>query len=249
MKNAMEIIDGFRANGFDEVDGECTQHGASRKLVRTGEEWSCAKCFGIELAAATRAEWVASRHEDMLKISHIPIKFMGKRWPAVTDEHKAVRGVVRQFRDFIVGQQTWAALIFTGKTGTGKTWLASELAEALIRNLCISVRYVTAQGIISEIQSAYSKEGKSEEGEIDRFVQYDLLVIDEADVKRDSPNASLLFTEVINRRYINSKPVVMITNQSMENLEQYVGDRVYSRLHENGFVCSFDWSDFRRTQA
>lgn len=246
MKQAMEIIQGMLAKGFSEVDGECPQHGASKRLVRDGEAWSCSKCLEAEIAATGRAQWLAERQEGLMKISHIPSKFVGKRWPVATPEHAAARMMVARFRDFILSNKEWAALIMTGKTGTGKTWLASEFAEALIRRLGLSVRYVTAQGIVSEIQSAYGREGKSEEGEIERFTSYDLLVIDEADVKRDNPNASLLFTEVINRRYISGKPVVVITNQAMENLEQYVGDRVYSRLHENGFICSFDWPDFRR---
>lgn len=248
MKTAIEIVNSFMVNGFETVEGECTQHGQSKRLVRVGAPWNCSKCFEIELAATTRAELAAKRNDDMLLISRLPNKFMGSKWPAVTAEQKAVRGMVRQFRDFIVGDKRWAALIFTGITGTGKTWLASELGEALIRNLCMSVRYVTAQGIVSEIQATYGKEGKSEEAEIEKFVRYDLLIIDEADVKRDNANASLLFTEVINRRYLNSKPVLMITNQAMENLEQFVGDRVFSRLHENAFVCSFDWADFRRAK-
>lgn len=249
MKTAGEIIAGFHSDGFVELEGECAQHGPSRRLVRAGQPWNCRKCLEAEIAARAQAEWLAQRREDMLQISHIPAKFMGKGWPAITAEQKAVRGAVRRFRDFIVSENTWAALVFTGQTGTGKTWLASELGEALIRNLGMSVRYVTAQGIVSEIQASYGKEGKSEEGEIERFVRYDLLVIDEADVKRDNPNAALLFTEVINRRYLAGKPVVVITNQAMERLEQYVGDRVFSRLHENSFVCSFDWPDFRKAGA
>lgn len=249
MKTAMELVEGFKAAGLHEIDGACAVHGPSRRLVRGTEEWTCRKCLEAEVAAKVREQWLAERNATLLQIAHIPAKFMGRRWPASTPDQQLLRSTVRQFRDFIVGHKEWAALVMSGKTGTGKTWLASELAEALIRNLSMSVRYVTAQGIISEIQASYGKEGKSEEGEIDRFVQYDLLVIDEADVKRDNANAALLFTEVINRRYVSGKPVVMITNQSMENLEQFVGDRVYSRLHENGFICSFGGPDLRRVHS
>jgi DNA replication protein DnaC len=133
-----------------------------------------------------------------------------------------------------------------GNVGTGKTLLASELAESLIEGLSMSVRYCTAKQMIAEIQAAYSAEGKSEEMEVLRFVQYGLLILDEIDAKPDRENANLLLTEVINRRYNAEMPVVVITNQPFDNLAKFVGDRVDDRLHENAFVCSFDWPSFRR---
>lgn len=232
--------------GLTEAEGTCERHGAFRGYVREGGAPRCGKCHEEEVKRVEHERWLSERNATLLAIAHIPAKFMGQPWPARTDEHKAVRIMVRQFRDFITERPRWAAMVFTGKTGTGKTWLASEFAEAMIRRLSKSVRYVTAQGLISEIQAAYGKEGKSEEGEIERFVQYDLLIVDEIDVKRGTENANLLLTEVINRRYANDKPVLVITNQAMGNLEQFVGDRVFSRLHENGFVCDFGWPDFRK---
>jgi DNA replication protein DnaC len=246
MEQIGEILKDFRERGFNEVEGTCEKHGASKALMMGGEPWRCGKCLEAAMAADTREQWLAERNKTLVQIAHLPAKFMGKTWPAGTDEQKAARAMVRTFWNFFVSGKAWGALIFIGKTGTGKTWLATEFAESLIRKLSKSVRYVTAQGIVSEIQASYGKDGKSEESEIDRFVQYDLLIIDEIDVKRNTDNANLLLTEVINRRYSNEKPVLVITNQALDNLEQFVGDRVFSRLHENAFVCSFGWPDFRR---
>jgi DNA replication protein DnaC len=232
--------------GMTKAPGQCEKHGPFERYVREGEEPKCGKCHEEEVAKVERERWLAARNDTLLRIGTLPAKFMGKKWPAATPEQKTARAIVRRFRDFILAEQRWAALVFTGPTGTGKTWLATEFGESMIRNLSKSVRYITAQGIISEIQASYGKEGKSEESEIERFVQYDLLIIDEIDVKRSTDNANLLLTEVINRRYTQEKPVLVITNQAMENLEQFVGDRVFSRLHENGLVCDFPWGDLRR---
>jgi DNA replication protein DnaC len=154
---------------------------------------------------------------------------------------------VKHFRDLIANGPKWVVLVLFGGVGTGKTLVASELAESLINGLSMSVRYCTAKQMIAEIQAAYSSEGKTEEGEILRFVQYNLLILDEIDAKPDRENANLLLTEVINRRYNAEAPVVVITNQPFDGLARFVGDRVDDRLHENAFVCSFDWPSFRRT--
>ena len=114
--------------------------------------------------------------------------------------------------------------------------------------------------MISEIQASYGAEGKSESGEIDRFAHYDLLILDEIDAISGKENAQLLLTEVINRRYANHRPVIAITNQKLEApeerradrvaervyaLKDFVGDRVYDRLRENGFPCVFGWASQR----
>ncbi|NRR28874.1 ATP-binding protein [Oxalobacteraceae bacterium] len=176
----------------------------------------------------------------------IPARYVGQRFVASTADQKAVRVQVKAFRDFIVEQPRWAALVLAGECGTGKTLLACEFVESMVKNLGMSARYLTAKGMISEIQATYGREGRSEETEIARLASYDVLVIDEIDAKPDTANANLLLNEIVNRRYSDGKPVVVITNQKFSDLGQYVGDRVYSRLHENSFVCAHTWADARR---
>ncbi|HBI70007.1 MAG TPA: hypothetical protein DDZ22_13650, partial [Massilia sp.] len=79
--------------------------------------------------------------------------------------------------------------------------------------------------------------------------QYDVLILDEIDAIRNTDNANLLLTEIINRRYNEAKPVIVISNQPFDNLARYTGERVHSRLYENAFVCDFSWADFRRNGA
>jgi DNA replication protein DnaC len=100
--------------------------------------------------------------------------------------------------------------------------------------------------MISEVQASYSSETKSKEGEILRFLQYDVLILDEIDAKPDREDSNLILTEVINRRYNEQKPVIAISNQPLADLAKFVGDRVHSRLHENAFICAFTWADSRK---
>ena len=246
MEQASKFLGGL--SGFREVSGTCEQHGESAVLLhpRHGrQDWYCTTCAEEVRREADQAAWLKSRAETLHRIATIPDKCVGQRFEAKTAAQRQIRVTVKAYRDMIAGRRTWAVLTLMGKNGTGKTLLACELAQSLIDNLSMSVRYCTANQMVSEIQSAYNMEGKTEEGEILKFAQYDVLILDEIDAKRNSENASLLLTEVVNRRYNSERPVIVITNQPMEKLAQYVGDRVFSRLHENAFVCAFDWHDYR----
>lgn len=231
---------------FHKVPGTCEQHGPSEILAREADAWRCPKCFEETVARESREQAALERQALLLKIALIPSRYVGQRFVPHSEAQKAVRGTVRLFRDFIVAEPRWASLILIGATGTGKTLLACEIGQSIIAQLGRQVRYTTSSSIIGEVRASYGIEGKSEEGEKQRFAQYDLLIIDEIDATRGSVNDKLILTDIINMRYNNNKPVIAISNQPFESLAQHVGDRVDSRLHENAFVCSFDWPDFRR---
>jgi DNA replication protein DnaC len=228
------------------LEGNCDEHGPATILTRVGLPWHCPKCLDAKLAAEFVSTAVAKRQEHLYKIADLPAKHRGSQLRFTTPEQKAVTAMVVAFRDFIVSQQGWAALIMTGINGTGKTLMVTQLAERLIAKYGKSVRYVTAASMISEIQSCYGREGRSAEVAMLEFAQYDLLIVDEIDLIRDKDDAKILLTEVISKRYNAERPVVAISNQTLDTLGQFIGDRIVSRLHENSFICAFDWQDFRR---
>lgn len=242
------------------VDGACDDHGPSKVLARAGLGWYCPHCLDRQKQPEYNSQWAKLRLDDMIKIADIPARYRGKTFKGLTDKHKLIREIAAKFRDTILTGSQWAALLLAGEVGTGKTLLACELAEAFIKKTGRSVRYITARGMISEIQASYGAEGKSEASELDRFAQYDLLILDEIDAISGKENAQLLLTEVINRRYANNRPVIAITNQKLEapqerradriaervcTLKDFVGDRVYDRLRDNGFPCVFGWASQR----
>jgi DNA replication protein DnaC len=228
------------------VEGNCGAHGPATILTRAGLPWHCPKCLDAKLAKEFVSTAVTKRQEHLQKIADLPAKHRGQEFRATTPEQRAVKQMVVKFRDFIISQAAWAALLMVGKNGTGKTLMATQFAESLIAKYGKSVRYVTAASMISEIQSCYGREGRSAEVAMLEFAQYDLLIVDEIDLIRDKDDAKILLTEVISKRYNAERPVVAISNQTLDTLSQFVGDRIVSRLHENSFICAFDWADFRR---
>lgn len=250
MQAISELTSGSLPTGVVAVEGECEKHGTSTAwiLPRVGpREWACGKCAmeakSAEVDALERAERLATRQRH----SNLPARYAGQKFVAETEGQHKARVAARSFRNVVTTSPGWAVLALIGGTGTGKTLLASELAESLVTRAQMSVRYCTGKEMIAEIQASYGAEGKSEQAELLRLTCYDLLVIDEIDAVPSKENAQALLGEVINRRYNAGKPVVIISNQQADQLPDFIGKRVASRLAENALVAQFDWEDHRGT--
>lgn len=232
--------------GLKQVDGECQVHGKQTLYTRSQAVWHCPECAMEErrrkdIEAAT-SERVAHLH----KIARIPERYRGKAFISSTRDMAEAKAHAATFARETVAGRKWGALVLCGEAGTGKTLLASSMAEYLINSAHISVRYATAMGVMSEIREAYDQDGKTENSEIQRFADYDLLIIDEVDQMRGTDNDKLLLTELVNRRYNADRPVCVISNKPRHEIGQFVGARIDDRLCENGLVVVCDWPSFRR---
>jgi len=70
-----------------------------------------------------------------------------------------------------------------------------------------------------------------------------LLVLDEVGVQHGSETERMLLTEIVNDRYADEKPTILISNLTMLEFTQVVGERVADRFKEGGrvvvFVCVY----------
>lgn len=237
---------------FEDLAGHCDTHGDLTVKVRKGRDWYCPRCLEDKARVDAREKWESDRRAMLHKIARIPHKYQGATFKPHNTAHRDARGLAKSFFDAVVEAGRgggWRVLMLIGEPGTGKTLMACEIAERLIEKALMSARYVTAMQMLAEIKSAYGQEGKTEAGEIQKFADYDLLIVDEIDRMRGTDNDRLLLEEVVNCRYNDERPMLVISNKLRDQLTEYVGDRVSSRFHERGLVVSFDWPDFRKGDA
>jgi DNA replication protein DnaC len=56
--------------------------------------------------------------------------------------------------------------------------------------------------------------------------------------------------DVLNARYANQRPTILIGNLTADELEEYLGERIMDRLLESGSaVVPFTWESYRRRGA
>ena len=191
------------------------------------------------------------RRLSLLTGLRLPTKFLartlgGYRAYSPAQQRSLLRA--RRFVDeFVPGASGQRALVFCGPPGTGKTHLLSAMLRELAARKGVRGRYEEFFLLLSDIRDGFSR-GLSSREWLEPLRQVDVLAIDE--IGKGGKNRDFeqgILDEILSVRYNAGRPTLLATNyprpgtvgwefkadgQSAENLEQRVGPRIYSRLHE-----------------
>ena len=140
-------------------------------------------------------------------------------------------------------------LLFTGKTGVGKTHLAIAIYRELIAQDKIAsttVRFVTAPELLLEIKKTFNGPSTMTESDIiDKYSDADLLILDDLGSEKATEFAIQSLYLVIDRRCRNMKPIIITTNLSLKEIEEKLDARIASRL--SGMkVVEISMPDYRK---
>lgn len=138
-------------------------------------------------------------------------------------------------------------LYIFGDVGRGKTFLINSIAkEILDKNY--SVLYLTATKLFSFMNDylyAFSERKEELKEKYDLIFDSDLLIIDDLGSENDrNSNESNLF-EIVNDRIINKKPIIFSSNYSEDELMEFYGDRIFSRIIGSSRVMEIFGEDLR----
>lgn len=108
--------------------------------------------------------------------------------------------------------------------------------------------FTTTLRAIRRIKETWNRASTETETQAVAAMAYpDLLILDEIGVQFGSEAERTLLFDVINERYERRRPVIYISNLDLPGVLSYLGDRVYSRIMEDGGrYIAFDWDDYRR---
>lgn len=136
-------------------------------------------------------------------------------------------------------------LMLIGKPGTGKTFLSSAVAHALIDE-GYDVTYETAGTIFSLLEDIrFGRAGEDDYARADRINESDLLVIDDLGTEFVTPFVkSALFT-IVNGRLLTNKKTLINTNCNVDELLALYERRIISRLIGSFRVLELYGKDIR----
>ena len=141
-------------------------------------------------------------------------------------------------------------MIINGSVGTGKTMLASAMINNIVefshsnRRIDSGAEMITAINLIRSLKATWSKDSAISEQElIQSYIRMPLLVIDEVGVQFDTDTEKLFMFDIIDGRYQNMVPTVLISNLDIEGIKCCIGARGFDRLREDGgklFALDFE---------
>ena len=158
--------------------------------------------------------------------------------------HPCVQYARRYVGHFAEFQKNGQGLLFWGNVGTGKTFLAGCIANALMEKN-IPVLMTSFPKLLNALGGLYSGE-KNEY--LKSLNQYRLLIIDDLGVERDTPYVLETVYLVIDERYKSGKPFIITTNLSLEELRNPADlehGRIYDRIMERCVPVAFSGKNYR----
>lgn len=215
---------------------------------------ACPSCLAEEDAMKARAEEAMQLADKQAKLqkrlqhSWLPIRFIGKTFENFvcnTSAQQRVFDLVQAYaRDFEKNAVKGRGLIFLGGVGTGKSHLAAAVLQAVMAKH--QGLYMTVSDIIRAVRSTWRKDSAGSEREmLARLVEVDLLVMDEVGKQYGTEGEEHILFDVLDGRYREMKPTILLGNITGEELSCYLGERVADRLRETSMAIVFDWKSYR----
>lgn len=153
---------------------------------------------------------------------------------------KAMQKYVDSFADL---RKQGKGLLLYGGVGTGKTYAACEVANALI-DKGYPVLVTNFARVINQLQGTFDKQEY-----IDDFNRYSLLIIDDLGIERDTSFAREQVYNVIDARYRSGLPMIITTNLSIDkikNPDDIENKRIYDRVLQMCFPIEISGQSRRR---
>ena len=139
-------------------------------------------------------------------------------------------------------------LLFCGTVGSGKTYLACSIANALIEEYMVSVKIRNFAQIINDLQKGGFDLDKNQY--IEAITNVSVLILDDLGIERDTSYAKEQVYNIVNSRYLKQKPTIFTTNLPYEKIQnsddgvEY--ERIYSRIIEMCIPVKVTGEDFRK---
>ena len=156
---------------------------------------------------------------------------------------KVARDYVDKWSDALSGN---TGLVLWGDVGTGKTFFAACIANALVEQN-VSVKMTNFSTILNDL---FTESDKNKY--LNRLNDHSLLIIDDLGIERGTEYALEQVYNVIDTRYKSGKPLIVTTNLTLDELKAPTDiphKRIYDRVLGMCVPVMFNGVNFRKEEA
>lgn len=126
------------------------------------------------------------------------------------------------------------SIMFCGQVGSGKTHLGTAICSNLM-NLRIPVVYMAYRNTVTRLKQKIV-DAKEYDKDINQYVKARVLYIDDLLKGKITDSDVNIMYEIINYRYMNSLPIIISTEKSLEELldfDEAIGSRILEMCRGN----------------
>lgn len=207
----------------------------------------CAKVAHEKEMQQIKTEQAIKKIENLRTASLMDKKFLTQTFEnakGTADNADNIVTCKRYVEHFDTMQEKGCGLILSGEVGTGKTYAAACIANALL-DKGVPVIMTSFVKILESVMRDY----KTESELLDTFDGADLLILDDLGAERNTDFALEKIYNVIDRRYRTQKPMIVTTNlpiKTLKNESDTRYKRIYDRLIETCVPLKFEGGSIRK---
>ncbi|MCL2627635.1 MAG: ATP-binding protein [Oscillospiraceae bacterium] len=139
-------------------------------------------------------------------------------------------------------------LFFNGAPGLGKTFLSACIAR-VVADRGYSVVYDMAGAMFSKFEDAKFQKAENPgetRDEIKRYLECDLLIIDDLGTEMTTTFTISALYEIINTRLVTAKKTLVNSNMTIDEMRRRYSEQIMSRLEGEYQVLTFYGDDIRK---
>ena len=145
-------------------------------------------------------------------------------------------------------KQDGIGLLLFGDVGTGKSYAAGCIANALIDRM-ESVLFVGMSDVVNRMQGNF---GSDRDHYMKSLMRPDLLILDDLGAERNTSFGKERVFDVVDKRLLTDKPMIVTTNIPLSVMKQAADlddRRIFDRILEVCVPIRFDGENFRKGNA
>ena len=162
-----------------------------------------------------------------------------------TPQLEKARGYAQNWDEF---KKAGIGLLLFGNVGTGKSYAAGCIANALIDRL-ESVLFVGMSDVVNRMQGNF---GSDRDHYMKSLMRPDLLILDDLGAERNTSFGKERVFDVVDKRLLTDKPMIVTTNIPLSVMKQaadWDARRIFDRILEVCVPIRFDGENFRKGNA
>lgn len=153
---------------------------------------------------------------------------------------------------WVVGsdEEPQRGFLFHGTPGTGKTLLGSIILNELILHRARAGRFLNlSRKYFQKLRDTYSQDSEHYGRTwqiVDELCKIPYLVLDDFGVQRGTDWETEMLYDLVDARYGEQRFTMVTTNQTLDEIRELSGGRIFSRLTEMCYSVQMNGTDYRQ---